>query len=93
MLLYVIIPSALVGTLSGLILGRKKADSVTSYAFAGALPWLVLLVTLIYENHTKAGELGGAAMLLLVQSTAGTLAAATGLVSCAFVNSVWKIIF
>ena len=90
MLLYVIIPSALVGALSGLILGRKKADSVTSYAFAGALPWLGLLVTLIYENHTKAGELGGAAMLLLVQSTAGTLAAVTGLLSCGLVNALRK---
>ena len=93
MFLYLIITSAIVGALSGLIFGRKKADIVVSYVFAGALPWLGLLVILMHENHTKAGELGGVAMLLLVQLAAGTLATVTGLVSCAFVNSLRKIIF
>ena len=87
------IPSALVGALSGLFIGRKKSDIVASYVFAGALQWLGLLTVLMYERHTQAGKGGGHPMLLIVQLTAGTLAAATGLVSCAFVNSLRKIIF
>ena len=85
------IPSSIIGALCGLILGRNKRDIATSYVFAGVLPWLGLLVVLMYENHNKSGKGGGAALLLIVQLTAGTLAAATGLLSCGFVNAVRKL--
>ena len=87
---FIMIPSALVGALSGLFIGRKKSDIVASYVFAGALPWLGLLAVLIYESHAQAGKGGGHPMLLIVQLTAGTLAAVTGLLSCGLVNALRK---
>ena len=92
MLFYIIIPSALVGALSGFFIGRKKSGIVTSYVFAGALPWLGLLAVLMYESYAQAGKGGGHPMLLIVQLTAGTLAAVTGFVACAFVHAVRKMI-
>ena len=62
-------------------------NSVTSI---GALPWLGLLAVLIYESHAQAGKGGGHPMLLIVQLTAGTLAAVTGLLSCGLVNALRK---
>ena len=47
MVLYFIIPSALVGALSRLFIGRKKSGIVASYVFAGALPWLGLMAVLM----------------------------------------------
>ena len=89
---YIMIPSSIIGALCGLILRRNKRNIATSYVFAVALPWLGLLAVLMYESYAQAGKGGGHPMLLIVQLTAGTLAAVTGFVACAFVHAVRKMI-
>ena len=77
MLLIFIIPSALVGALSGYFIGGKK-----SYFVAGALPWFGLLACLLYREFYIPHE-GGATMWQVAQLFLGTIVAIAGLVSCA----------
>ena len=85
---YIMIPSALVGALSGYFLQGKK-----SYFVAGALPWFGLLAVLMFDIYWRNyGNWQAGSMWPIAQMVAGTLAAVTGVVACAFGRLVLKLI-
>ena len=85
---YIMIPSALVGAFSGCVFRDKK-----SYFVAGALPWFGLLAILLYDIYWRhSGHAQAASMWPIAQVLGGTLAAVTGVVACAFVKLVLKLI-
>ena len=85
---YIMIPSALVGALSGYFLKGKK-----SYFVAGALPWFGLLAVLMYDIYWRNyGNWQAGSMWPIAQMVGGTLAAVTGVAACAFVKLVRKLI-
>ena len=85
---YIMIPSALVGAFSGCLFRDKK-----SYFVAGALPWFGLLVILLYDIYWRhSGHAQAASMWPIAQVLGGTLAAVTGIIACAFVKLVLKLI-
>ena len=87
------IPSALIGALSGYFLRGKILYVVASYAVAGALPWFGLLVVLLYDIYLRhSGHAQAASMWPIAQILGGTLAAVTGVAACAFVKLVRKLI-
>ena len=85
---YIMIPSALVGAFSGCLFRDKK-----SYFVAGALPWFGLFALLLYDIYWRhSGHAQAASMWPIAQILGGTLAAVTGVVACAFVKLVLKLI-
>ena len=88
MLLYVIIPSALVGVLSGCFFMGKK-----SYFVAGALPWFGFLAVLMYDIYWRhSGHAQAGSMWPIAQMIGGTLAAVTGVVACAVCRGALKLL-
>ena len=85
---YIIIPSGLVGAFSGCLFRDNK-----SYFVAGALPWFGLLALLLYDIYWRhSGHPQAASMWPIAQIWGGTLASVTGVVACAFVKLVLKLI-
>ena len=87
------IPSALVGVLSGYFLRGRILYVVGSYVVAGAVPWFGLLTVFLYDIYWRhSGHAQAASMWPIAQILGGTLAAITGVVACAFVKLVRKLI-
>ena len=89
---YIVIPSAFVGALSGYLLRGRILYVVASYVVAAALPWFGLLAYLLYYIYLKPNRAPGASLWIVAQLFGGTLAALTGIVACAFVKLVRKLI-
>ena len=90
---YIMIPSALVGVLSGYFLRGRILYVVGSYVVARAVPWFGLLTVFLYDIYWRhSGHAQAASMWPIAQILGGTLAAVTGVVACAFVKLVRKLI-
>ncbi len=73
----ILIPSAIIGILCGYFIKRKLG-----IVLAGAIPWLTLLAIILYNEYAMPYQSGEASMWLVVQLTAGTIAAITGISAC-----------
>ena len=90
---YIVIPSALTGAPSGYFLKGKILYVVASYVVAGAVPWFGVLAVILFDIHWRhSGNAQAASMWPIAQIVGGTLAAITGVVACAFVKLVRKLI-
>lgn len=70
----IVIPSAIIGILSGLFIQGKSG-----VIFAGAIPWLGLLGVLLYHEYCVPYQGGGASMWPIAQLFAGTIMAVVGI--------------
>jgi hypothetical protein len=74
--LILLVPSALVGLLCALFINRNWA-----IILAAVIPWLSLLIYLLYTEYYIPYQGGGASMWPIAQLFAGTIAAITGVIS------------
>ena len=72
--LSILIPSAIVGLICGYFIKHRRG-----VVLAGAIPWLGLLVYLLYNEYFVPYQGGGASMWPIAQLFAGTIAAVTGI--------------
>ena len=70
----ILIPSAIVGLICGYFIKHRSG-----VVLAGVIPWLGLLVYLLYNEFFVPYQGGGASMWPIAQLFAGTIAAATGI--------------
>lgn len=78
-----LVPSAMVGVLCAIFLRKSWAVYV-----AGVVPWLGLLLALLYTEYYVEYQGGGASMWPVAQLFGGTIAAITGVVAYKVVQKI-----
>lgn len=81
--LYIIILSAITGFICSVFL-KGKIGAICS----GAIPWLGLLTSLLYQEYFVPYKGGGASMWPIAQLFAGTIAAAIGITVYKFTKHI-----
>ncbi len=77
--------SALIGFFTAILLNKSWAIYV-----AGAIPWLLLLVAIVYTAYFTPYQGGGASMWPVAQLFGGTIAAAIGVVGYKLTHHFFK---
>lgn len=80
--LIILIPSAITGIICSLLIKHR-----IGIIFAGGIPWTGLLCYLLYNEYFVPYQGGGASMWPIAQMFAGTIAAATGVITYKLCNS------